>query len=331
MTTEGTTDVQAIVTQAPSTQEGTVTPEASRIAKAAAMLVQDADDAPVAESSTPDGDGEDESPSSPGEVKEAPAETPKPGETSKEEPKEARVAQRIAEFQKREASLADDRKAFDDERSKFEAEKATFKEVQFLLANAKQNPSALLEKTGLTFQELADAMIAEKNTPDPVKQALNQVNKKISSLEEERAKEKKEAEELKAKEEQAKIERNTANYQRMIGEHIEANKETYELTHALGASNLVWDIVEEFWHSHSKVLPVERACQLAEDYLEKRAEIVRNTKKFSGKKPAQNKSKTPSTLTNSMSSGAVITSDNGTTLSTEERQSRAARMLRFDD
>lgn len=327
------TQPPAATPEATKTPETTTTPpvpEVNRIARAIAAI----------EAGQEKGDGDEEAP----KTEAPPATEPKKEETppatpatetppSTEEPKpevaekEARLGQKIAEVTRREAALTakeSELKAKEDKALSFEQ---TLKDI-------KDTPTKLLEMAGITFQELADAIIAEKSTPDPVKKELKELRKEMTELktqtQAEKDAEKKAAEERTIAEQDEFIKTTTENYKKMIGEHIEKEKDTFELVHSLGAQDLVWDIIETYWEKNQKIMGLEQACQLAEDYLVKRAEKMLTTKKLQTKKTPDNSTKPPRTLTNSISSGSPERNDSLAHLSTDERAARAASLLRFD-
>lgn len=249
-------------------------------------------------------------------------------EEKKPEVEETKLSQKIAEITKREADVSAKEALYKEKDEKF----ASFEQLK---SDIKETPTKFLDLAGITFQELADAIIAEKSTPDPVKVKLKQLDKKIEEFEKKTQAEKdataKAEEERLIKEQDEFIAKTSANYRKTLNEHIEKNKETFELVHSLGAQDLCWDIIETYWEKNEKIMPLEQACELAEKYLEERAEKMLTAKKLQAKKSQTNPTKPPATLTNSHASGSPERNDSLTHLNSDERASRAASLLRFDN
>lgn len=159
------------------------------------------------------------------------------------------------------------------------AERATkLGSLDELLALAKSKPTEFLQRTGLTYAQLTDAVLNEGQPPT----ADDRVAKLEAELAADRAARAAEVEKAKADAEasaKAAHERAIENFKVHIGEFVKTNAETYELVAAEEATDLVFDVVEAYFQEHKQVLPVEQAAAKVEAYLEAEAR-----KKYAGSK-----------------------------------------------
>ncbi len=269
-----------------------------------------------------------------GAVKDAPSpEAPVEAEAPKVEEKveDPKFATRFAALTKREKQLME-------RESRLKAEENQFKAWKEATKNAKLNPSALLESHGLTLNELADHLISsgqkKELTPD----------EKIAALE------KKLDDDRKAREDEKKalgdkeIEDTIAQVKSAISEIVSGEPDKYELIHANEAHDVVYQVVEEHWMAtrdpetgKGQILPMQKACDMVEEWLESQArEKILKLKKFAPKevetvaevKEDGTKTTIPTTLTNRVAT-QVTSSTPTDLLSDEESKRRAAAMLRW--
>lgn len=265
-----------------------------------------------------------EAPASPPEVATPPVvETPPAVET----PKKDKLAPRVEELRAREQSLASKESAITAKESEIAAREAA-------LTDFKDNPLKLLETLGMTFQDMADAVIESKQTPEPLKRELKALKDELDGVKKQLST--KEEDEKKAKDEQAeraadeKIER----FKVHLGKIIEEKKDTYELVYAMEGQEFVFDIIQEYFHTHGAFLPPEEALAAAESFYEKKALAASKTKKFSTPKTEPKvEEKTPNipkTLTNDLTNGSAPPANNGGKLSEQQRFANAVKLIKFD-
>lgn len=147
-----------------------------------------------------------------------------------------------------------------------------------LLKLAREKPTEFFKKTGLTYQQLTEAVLSEGQPPT----ADDRVAKLEAELAADRAERAKNAEQAKldaAAAARAQDDRAIEAFKGHVSQFVKANAETYELVAAEDATDLVYDVVEAYYAEHKQVLTVEQAAERVEVYLEAEAR-----KKYSGSK-----------------------------------------------
>ena len=129
-------------------------------------------------------------------------------------------------------------------------------EVRELLATFKKNPRALMAKTGMTFNEIAQAFLHEGEPEGPV----TKLSAEVERLRVERQQDIKQAEERKNAEEQASLEKENRTVKESIQIYEEDAKEfiatakspdgsdRYELIKYHDAIEQVYEVVYEYWN-----------------------------------------------------------------------------------
>ncbi len=254
-------------------------------------------------------------------------ETPKVEEPAKEED---RFARKFAELSRREKLVREGETKIKDIQSKYaEYEKAK--------KNAKDDPIAYLEASGLTYQELTERILEGKPKKDP---ALRELEERLAKVEQEKL----DAIENSKKSEE---EKQRTEYKLKQKEHIKAAGEKYELINSLDKYDLVFDTQVEYFHQNNKTLSHDEAADLVEKYLDTEIDKFKGVKKIKSKfeqkleaaLEAKIEDKKPSvqttsakepnkTLTNTMSMNQT-SSGPGKLLSREESLARAAAMIKF--
>jgi hypothetical protein len=131
------------------------------------------------------------------------------------------------------------------------------------LSKAKENPLAILEAAGLSYEDLTD-FILQGAFSNEAPRALS-VEEKVEQLElrlkaEEDAKVQKQQEA-----EQAHIESSIASFKNTVRELAESPD--FELIKATEQHDMVYDLVLAHHESTGEVLPIDRAMQLVEEHL----------------------------------------------------------------
>jgi hypothetical protein len=185
-----------------------------------------------------------------------------------EPPKDEYISPRFAMLAKEEKRLQEERKRLMEQKK--DPEFQEFLEYKKLKSSAKQDPLALMEKFGLTYDELTDYVISGKHTKDPSVRALEE---KLEKMERE----------AKEREENAKKQLQEAQLQQ-FNEQIKAKclekADDFELVNIWGAHNLVYSVIQEHYNKTEEVLPIDEAAKKVEAYLEKESEKYQGSKKL---------------------------------------------------
>jgi hypothetical protein len=180
----------------------------------------------------------------------------------------------------------------------------------------KTSPLDAIKKRGYSYEDLTKAALND-GKPDASTE-VRAVREDIEKLRQEQLdrdkKAKEDAQSNQQRTEQATIEQFKEN----ISAKIEEKKDTYELVNLWNAAPLVFDTIEEHYNrtlkeGKPKILSIEEACQLTEEYLENEAfEKLSASKKFQSrfsklqsKEEPRNQSRESRTLSNDMVSSSA--------------------------
>jgi hypothetical protein len=244
-------------------------------------------------------------------------------EPKKEEEAPKKETPKVAALRKREEALAA-------KESAIAAQEKNAADVLRAIQNFKKDPMTALKAAGMTFQDLADVVIAQSKIPDPVKQQMSELESRLEALTNSKAEEEKQRKEAEALKEEEFIKTALNDFDKRLATYLDANKNDYELILATDNRGLVNEIMQEYYNEHGQFLDAIVACKTAEKYLEERLEKASKTKKFTSKFAQQSTPKEQKTLFSSMGSGSTSIND-GKPLSERERLARAASLIRFDD
>ena len=281
-----------------------------------------------------------EAPATPAKV-ETPAQTPAtPAEA--QTPASPQAEPKEDDFNTRFQAMARKEKYLRDQEAKNKAEAEKYKTFQELEAQAASNPLAVMEKYGVTLDQLIAASLGEDAPAKTVEEQLQALKDDLAA-EKETAKqeaERKAKEELEAY--QQSIDEAILKHQMAITEHLGQNAERYELIKLQKAESLVWEVTEAHYDANDgEILTPEQAADKVEAYLEgqvkKAMELARfkkqteQTQEFSGyqveeKNPAERKASP--TLTSDLAAPVADKSSNRH-LSHEESQRKAAQLLKW--
>ena len=109
---------------------------------------------------------------------------------------------------------------------------------------AREDPMKFLEELGMTFDELADAIISEPQNKDP---QVKELESRIEKFE--------------IREQEARV----GDYIRDLNQHV--SNGNYDLIQGLEAQQLVIDTVTQNWHERGIQLSIDEACVLVEKHL----------------------------------------------------------------
>jgi hypothetical protein len=175
----------------------------------------------------------------------------------------------------------------------------------------KQSPLEAIKKRGYTYEDITKAALNDgKFEPATEIKSVKEEIERIKQEASEREKKQLEAQQSAvAQAEQEAID----SFKDKITKSIEENKDKYELTQILEASELVFQTVEEHFNRTKKILSINEACDLVEQYLESEVErTAQNSKKFQSKygsmkqkvEEPKGKPKSDVTLSNELTSTA---------------------------
>lgn len=197
-------------------------------------------------------------------------------------------------------------------------------------AKIKANPlTALKDEFGLTFEQLAELQLNEGNPT--VEMQLQRMREEIES------KTSGEVESLKrmlaAKEEaaaQKQYDEAVSAYKTGIQAAVEQNPDKYELINANGATDLVFDVADQYFQAHNRVPALDEVLDAVEAHLEDEAKKIFELKKFKTQtSPKPNPTKTAPTLSNT--DAITVPQKGGMKLTDEESKREAAKMIRWED
>lgn len=165
--------------------------------------------------------------------------------------------------------------------SQLQTEREALEQFNQLKAKAKQNPIEALKALGITYDELTEYQLGNSSPSD--KRVLELENKFEAYRAEQEAKERAALEEQRAKL-SASQDEFLNQWKQEITERLQADNDKYEYINLMGAHNLVAETIQEYWEKTNKILSLDEAAKLAEEFLESEAiEFAQKSKKFQTK------------------------------------------------
>jgi len=195
----------------------------------------------------------------------------------------------------------------------------------------RRNPFETLEEMGLGYDKLTELALNDgKLTPEMQMKLMREelehgYKSKFEELEERLSQKEQE-------EEYNKYESIETNFKQEIDSFVNG-KDEFELINANGASDLVYDVIEEHYNDTGRVLNMDEAAEAVESYLEDELEKLMSLgkvkSKFSPRQEQVFKRQPSPTLSNAHSAQAYQRADRQ--LSNEESVKEAAKLIRWDD
>ena len=168
------------------------------------------------------------------------------------------------------ATLAKQEAKLRSERERFKALEAEANEYKSLRESAKQNPKSVLEKFGLSTDDLVTRELASLRDPKEIQE--EEWNTKLSTLEAKIAeREKKEAEQANQHALQSQL-----NAIRSLVDE----SEDFELIKTLGDHDLVWETAVGLYHQTGSFVDYKEAAEHVQKHLEERMDKVSQTNWF---------------------------------------------------
>jgi hypothetical protein len=200
---------------------------------------------------------------------------------------------------------------------------------------AKENPVKLMEKFGLTYDQLTNFILDAKDSED------NSLEKKVSDLEARLEKDRLAKEELEREAAEAADQQIIEAYKSQIKSHVDANPDACEMIRLTDNYDLVFEVAHEHYDQTGQILKAEDAIKAVEDYLTKEAEEkILKAKKFAKSADAKHVDNTGElqekwvakekpTLTNQLASdgGSPVNPNVPNWVDDEESKRRAAAFL----
>lgn len=234
--------------------------------------------------------------------------------------KEKQIRQRELQMQQmqkeQEQKIAEMQKQLEEERS--------------YRSKLKQNPLKALEEEGYDYEKLTEMQLNNQNptVEMQLRRMQEEMDRKYST---ELENLKKQLQEKEEKEKKEREESTLSTFKKQIEETVKGNVEKYELINNNEAFDLIYDVIEEYYNTHDKVLSIEEAADYTEQYLEDEAKKLLALKKFQKEQPKveakKDSNKTQATLSNSMASELPVS--NGRPKSREESLAEAAKLIRW--
>lgn len=266
---------------------------------------------------------------------------PESAEEQKLSSKFATLSRKEKQIREREAQLDRKMQLLEEKLSKFESLSSPMQQPESVKApeiplevRLKKNPLETLNELGYSFETLTNlALNGGKLTPDMqmelMKQELEEkYNNGYESL-------KKEMAERDSKRQEAEADMAVKNFKREIDSFV-AKTESYELIQANDASELVFEVIENYYEQTGEVLDIKQAADHVEAQLEEEAEKLFKLNKLKSKfapvqkapEPKPELKKPVQTLSNAHSAGAL---SNRRPATREESLAEAARLIRWKE
>jgi len=264
-----------------------------------------------------------------------PVEPPKPLE-DKLSSKFAALTRKEKAIKARESELVKQQNDYAKQLEAIKAENEKLKqEFEGYKRSIKESPLKKLEEEGLTFEQLTDMQLNNQNpTPEML---IQRVRSELESAY------KADLESLKAqlaekeRKQQEDVESRTINqYKAQIGEHVTGNMDKYELLNITydkeAASDLIYEVAEQFYNAEGRLLSVEEAADYAEKYLEEEAKKLTQAKKFKPQQPVtpakqQSDKKQSMTLSNQLAT--EVPRGTSRKMTRDEEIAQVAKTIKF--
>tara|TARA_R110000868_G_scaffold119214_1_gene315861 strand:+ start:2308 stop:3153 length:846 start_codon:yes stop_codon:yes gene_type:complete len=245
-----------------------------------------------------------------------------------EVPKDDKFASKFAALARKEKAIQQREEELKKMRGSVDQEKTEYQKLTDLKKKARENPTAWLEEAGLTYDELTQYLLNDKKPTAESK--LTRLEREIEEL-------RKVNEERQKEIETKQFESQLTAFKNEIKDFITKN-DKYELTRAFDASEIVYNVIDQHYAEHKKILSTEEAADLVEDYLLKEAEetdkklqsLKKLKKTVSPETPPQDLKATDKpaikTLTNELTQAS---SREDRFLTNDERLKEAAKLINF--
>lgn len=247
--------------------------------------------------------------------------------------KEKLIKQQEMQFKQQESQFRQQQSEFQKQLDAIKAENEKLKaEYEQYKAGVRKNPLAKLQEEGYDFEKLTEMQLNEgRPTPEMLLERTKAeletgYKSEIEKIKAELAEKEKAAQEAAEKAELERQEEIKQNYQTEIAQFIEQNSADYELINLNNAQGVVYDVVEQFYEEHGRILSLKEAADFTEKYLEEEASKLLKAKKLN-KQPQTPQSEKKESLTLSNEMSTQVPRGNTRKLSREEEIQEVAKSL----
>lgn len=193
-------------------------------------------------------------------------------DVSQVDPREKLLSSKFANLTKKERELINKEREL---KSKYEQ----VSKFESLKGSAKDRMDEVLSELGLSVDDIIAHKLAQLDSEeleqdDSLEGKYRKLEKKLTSIEQEKLKREEEEKRLMEEREQKYIDETISSFKKQINEHIESNAENYELIAAQQAHDQVFEVIEEYFTSTGKVMSIQEAANLVESYFEDEAKKI---------------------------------------------------------
>lgn len=193
----------------------------------------------------------------------------------------------------------------------------------------KENPLKALRDRGITMEQLIEMQMNDENPT--VDMRLKRLQEELEAKTVGRVAElEKKLAEKEAKEQQEQYDKAVNGYKSELSNYVKQNAEAYELIAANNATDLMFEVAEQFYKETNTVPDIKQVADAVEQHLEEEARRIFELKKFkqaSQPKPQTQKQTAP-TLSNAAAASAP--SNGSKRLSNEESMREAAKLIKWE-
>jgi DNA repair exonuclease SbcCD ATPase subunit len=248
----------------------------------------------------------------------APVEAPATPAVEAAPPPKDPFAEKIELLSKKERSIYRERQRVEQERQQLAQERAEYEKFKALRSEAKQRPLDYLKEAGLSYDDLTQHLLNGGTTE---KSEVEQLREQFEALRKERDSEK---QELTKQQQMARAQAETQaidEFKTEIGQFIEQNKATYELSSLRDATEDIFTTINDAyvirlneWSRSGRVgrppgpMAIKEAADIVEDFYEKEVLRLTESQKLKAKlmpQPEGQPKQASKTLTNNMASTAA--------------------------
>ena len=229
-------------------------------------------------------------------------------------PEDSKLAEQFQRLSKQEAHTREQRKQLEEARKAFEVERSLADEMKSLKDLRAKDPLAVLEKLGLSVDDLNKAINEKSQANDPI-------SRRLKMLEDELNKERQGKVEA---EERMQVERTNRAKAALDTEIAKVIKEKeFDLIPALGMDKDVFAYMEGIYETTGEVPTVEAACQAVTDRIVEMYEKASKSKWVQKKEPVKSETESKPSV-NTLSNKLAQATQGADKPMTEKQRMQAA-------
>lgn len=202
---------------------------------------------------------------------------------------QAPAEQQQGDFAAKFAALSKRERKIQEQLTALKTTRSELDRVNALKEKVKENPLTLLEEYGVTIEQLLTHSLGDDAPPLNETDKLDSLRREIESIKAEAAERTKAELSAKQAEDQAQIEEAILSHRFKIQDEVSKDSDKYELINLNGESglDLVWEVTEQYFTQHGKVLTPSDAAEKVETYLENEARKLLGVKKLKPRESEQ--------------------------------------------